>query len=107
MSTRGGKRSGAGRKKGSVNKTTVEIRALAQNYGEAAVLALAKLGGLVTDEAGATIGAAVSEQVKKAALDSLIERGYGKSPQAIIGDPENPVHVKVNRIELVIVDPKA
>lgn len=90
--SKGGKRPGAGRKKGSVNKTTAEIRAIAQSYGESALLELAKMGGLVTGKDGKPDGMAISEQVKKSALDTIIERAYGKSPQAITGEGgEGPI----------------
>ncbi len=105
----GGKRPGAGRKKGSVNKTTAEIRALAQSYGESALFELARMAGLIPVQGaknGARDGAAESEQVRKDALKEILDRAYGKSPQAVTGDPDNPIEVRFSRIEMVVVDPK-
>lgn len=75
---KGGKREGAGRKKGSPNKATADIKKLAQEHGPEAIETLAALmrnGG---------------EQVKKAAASELLDRGYGKPAQVHIGDDEAP-----------------
>jgi hypothetical protein len=50
----GGAREGAGRPKGSTNKATAEVRALASQYGENAIKAIAELAGLVMSEDGKT-----------------------------------------------------
>lgn len=66
----GGKRAGGGRPKGSVNKTTAEVRALAQQHGEAAIQKLVVL---------MSIGQ--SEDVQMRAAVHLLDRGYGKAAQ--------------------------
>jgi hypothetical protein len=97
---RGGRREGSGRKPGSPNKVMQPIREAAQSYGPAALEKAARLAGLVVDDAGQPIGMAVSEQVQLAALNLLFDRGYGRPPQAIVGDPDQPLRM-VAQIELV------
>ena len=63
-----------GRQKGTPNKATAEVRALASEYGPAAIKELATLAGVV---AGAT--PAQSETARISAIGMLIERGYGRS----------------------------
>ena len=75
MAERGGAREGAGRKPGSLNKATSEVRALAGEYGEGAIKELAKLSGL--SENGE--GKAQSETARISALGMLIDRAYGKA----------------------------
>lgn len=57
-----------GRRKGSVNKTTSEVRTLAQQHGAAVIERLAHL---------ALHGE--TEQVQVAACKEILDRGYGKS----------------------------
>ena len=73
-----------GRQKGTGNKATADIQALAQQYCPAAV---AELGRLAQH--------ALSEQAKVAAIKELIDRGYGKSAQVIAGDKNNPVALEI------------
>lgn len=87
----GGKREGAGRPAGVPNKATAEVREAARQYGKKAVKELAKLAGLVDGHA-----AAESEQAKIAALNGILDRGYGKPSQAIGGDPENPIEAVIH-----------
>ena len=90
MTARGGKRPGAGRKPGAPNKSTQEIKSVAREYGPAAVRELAKLAGLTEDGAGK----AESEQARIAALNGVLDRGYGKATQLIGGDDEaDPINV--------------
>ena len=67
-STRGGARDGAGRKPGSPNRATAEVRDLALDYGPAAVKELGRLAA-----------EADSEQARKSACNALIDRAYGKA----------------------------
>jgi hypothetical protein len=62
--SRGGKREGAGRKLGSRNKATAEIRDLARTYSSVAVIELARLAT-----------AAKSETARIAAIKELLDRG--------------------------------
>lgn len=61
-----------GRKKGTPNKSTAEIKELAAQYGPAAVATLAHL-----------MFNAETEQLKKDASVELLNRGYGRAPQQI------------------------
>ena len=57
-----------GRQPGSPNKATAEVRAFASQYGEAALIELARL-----------VGEAESEQARISACNSILDRAYGKS----------------------------
>jgi hypothetical protein len=74
-----------GRAKGTPNKATADIKALAQEHAPKAIAELARL-----------VGAAESEQARVAAIKELLDRGYGR--------PVQPLEAK-GQIEVVIVDP--
>ncbi len=94
ISTRGGKREGAGRKKGIPNKATAELKGMAREY---TVEALETLVGVMRD--------GESDAAKVAAAREVLDRGYGKASQVISGDEDGgPIEV-VTRIELVGVMP--
>jgi hypothetical protein len=61
-----------GRKPGSLNKATSELKDLARVHTEAAVLELARLAS-----------GAQSEQARVAAIKELLDRGHGKATQLI------------------------
>lgn len=61
-----------------------EDRKLAQKYGPEAIKQLAALAGLLPEAKGK----AEAEAVRKSALDSILDRAYGKPVQAIDGDGE-------------------
>jgi hypothetical protein len=82
----GGRRPGGGRPLGSRNKATADIRALAQPYGPAAVLMFAEMAGLLPGKPPAE-----SEQARIAAGKELLDRGYGRSMQPVLG--EQTVHI--------------
>jgi hypothetical protein len=63
---------GAGRKKGTPNKVTSEVKELARQYGQEAVDTLAQL-----------MRSAESEQAQIAAAKELLDRGYGKATQPL------------------------
>ena len=67
-----------GRKPGTPNKATRDIRELAQVHSTEAVQELAKLAGLVKGTKGAE-----SEQARIAALKEVLDRGHGKATQAV------------------------
>lgn len=69
----GGKRSGAGRPKGTVNKATADIRARAQEYTDEA---LSILLSIARNEAA-------SEAARVAAAKDILDRGHGKPRQTI------------------------
>lgn len=88
MAKVGGRRAGAGRPKGSVAKSTAEIKALAQTYGEAGIKRLAELGNLVPG-----VVPADSQVTQVMAIKELFDRAYGRATQPQSGpDGEgNPV----------------
>lgn len=63
-----------GRKKGTPNKVTKEIKELAQLHAAAAIKELARL--MIEAE---------SETARVSAIKEILDRGYGKAPQAITG----------------------
>lgn len=68
-----------GRAKGTPNKATADIKALAQAYAPAAMKELARLSVL-----------AESEPARVAAIKELFDRGFGKARQPITGDDDGP-----------------
>lgn len=68
-----------GRKKGTPNKVTADVRALARQHTAAAMTELARLAVQ-----------AESEAARVAAIKELLDRGYGKSTQPISGDDDAP-----------------
>ena len=83
-----------GRQKGTPNKATADIRALAQKYGDFAIKELARIAEKGENEA-----------TRVAALKELLDRGYGKARQPLTGDqPEDPIAV-IERIVQKATDP--
>ena len=78
-----------GRQKGTPNKITADVKALARVYGPEAIKALAKL-----------MRTASSEKARASAASDLLDRGYGRPSQAITGEDGGPVQ-HVHRVELV------
>lgn len=71
-----------GRKKGTRNHITKDVRELAQVYGPAAIRRLAMLSGLIRPSAAdAKLGMNAGTQT--AALKELMDRGYGKATQPL------------------------
>lgn len=68
---RGGKRPGAGRRKGSKHKVGQDVRALAQRYTQQAIDTLAE----IMQDADAP------QQARAMAADKLLDRGWGKPQQ--------------------------
>jgi hypothetical protein len=79
---KGGPRPNSGRKKGSPNKVTAEVRSLAQQYGEQAVKMLAEM--MVNGE---------SEAARIAAAKEILDRAYGKATQMIEGPGKDGEHL--------------
>ena len=79
---KGGTRKNAGRPKGSANKATLEIKAIAREYGPAAIKEAARLAGLTKNGEGK----AESETARIAAMNIVLDRAYGKAPQVVDGD---------------------
>jgi hypothetical protein len=95
MAKVGGKREGAGRKKGIPNKATFEIRTAAQKYTGKAVETIYDL--MLNGE---------SEQVRLAAAKELIDRGHGKSPQSVEHTGEGGTGPIRHKIEVEFVSTK-
>lgn len=75
---------GAGRPKGSQNKATKDVAALAQNYGPDAIKKLWIIAQ--TSE---------SDAAKVAAIKELLDRAYGKSKQSFTGELDGKLHITV------------
>jgi hypothetical protein len=96
LSGHGGKREGAGRPSGATNKATDELRSLAREHTPDALATLASI-----------MKASESDAARVSAANSLLDRGYGKPAQALVGGDEedNPIRM-VTEIRRSIVDPK-
>jgi hypothetical protein len=96
MAQRGGKRPGAGRKKGSRDRAPrgkiMALTELAQSHADVAIAALVQI---------ATSGE--SEAARVSAANAILDRGYGRPPQSVeLGGPGGgPI---VSRVEIVPVD---
>ena len=73
----GGKRPGSGRKKGTPNQATAEVRILCREHVPNVIAELARLA-LNAESEGARV----------AAIKELLDRGFGKATQPIDGDGE-------------------
>lgn len=78
----GGPKTG-GRKAGTPNKATADVRALAQQYGPDALDVLNAIMGDESQPAAARVSAA----------KELLDRAYGKSPQPIAVNASNMAEV--------------
>ena len=67
-----------GRRRGTPNRITVDIRAAAQIYGPAAIERLALIAGLAVDARGQPIRGAENEATQLGALRELLDRGYAQ-----------------------------
>ncbi len=90
-----------GRQPGTQNKATADVKAAAQIYGPAAVTRLAELAGLVDGKSPAQ-----SEQAQVAACRDILDRAYGKAPQAVTVDPGDKA-IDFMRELLTLVDGKS
>ncbi len=95
MAVHGGKRKGAGRKKGAVTQATKEIKALAGQYSEHAIAVLVEL---MEDED-------TPAATRRAAAADILDRAHGKPAQAIT-DPDGNKLMFPDKIEVVLVKAK-
>ncbi len=74
-----------GRRKGTPNKSTVEVRAYAQDFGEDAISILANLMYKSEDE-----------KTRISAAKEILDRAYGRAPQAmeVTGKVGGPIETK-------------
>lgn len=83
-----------GRVKGTLNKATADIKALARQYTEEA---MAGLIGIVRNSE--------SDAAKVAAIKEILDRAYGKSKQPLIGgEDDDPAMRMVAAVEWRVVD---
>ena len=74
-----------GRTKGTPNKATAEIKALAMQYTEAAMKELGRIAVKGTSEAA-----------RVAAIKEIFDRGYGRAIQSISSDQDNPQKIEIS-----------
>jgi hypothetical protein len=78
-----------GRKAGTPNKSTAEIKSIAQQWGAPAIRKLAELAGLTEGNP------AESEAARIQAMSIILDRGYGKAAQPHTGEGgEGPVQIQ-------------
>lgn len=95
MTAHGGKRSGAGRPKGAVNKATADVKDLAGEYSDAAMRTLAEIMADGRAPAAARV----------AASNAILDRRYGKPKQAVELEGEVDLNATVTAVEYLVVDP--
>ena len=79
----------AGRgRKGKLNKTTLEIRELAKQYGPECIAALVKI-----------VRTSKVEDSRMRAASIILDRGYGKSVQPVTNDEDNPLRLLIEHLE--------
>lgn len=77
-----------GRKKGSLNKATADVKLAAQKYTPAALKTLADI-----------MKASESDPARVAAAKELLDRGHGKSPQALTGEGGGPIAMAISWLQ--------
>lgn len=78
-----------GRKAGTPNKATGEAKELARIHGPAAIRRAAEGAGLIVDpRTKKPVGMYESETAQMMALNTILDRAYGKATQPISGGDE-------------------
>lgn len=77
-------------------KVPTDIRSLARSHTDTAIQALATIAKR-----------GKSESARVSAASVLLDRGWGKAPQPISGDPDGEAIQLIHRIERVIVPAKS
>lgn len=93
---RGGKREGAGRPKGALNKITASVMEAAQIYSEEALGVLASVMRDPEHPAAARVSAA----------NALLDRAHGKPTQSVELDGSLDVAAHISEIRRTVVDPR-
>ena len=93
---RGGKREGAGRPKGAVNKATASVRDAAQAFTVDALSTLAEIMRSPEHPAAARVSAA----------SALLDRGHGKPTQSLEVEGDLNAAATVSEIRRTVVDPR-
>ena len=80
-----------GRKPGTLNKVTADIKAMAGEYGERAIQELARLATNANNE-----------QTRVSACKEILDRAYGKAPQSLehSGRISNKIEEEVSDLEV-------
>ena len=76
-------------------KSVKEIESLARQWTETMINVLSSIATSTKSPPASRVAAALG----------LLDRGWGKPSQTIAGDEENPLVMKIERIERVIIDP--
>lgn len=84
----GGKRPGAGRKPGKVGKAKKELQDMAKDHAKEALETLRKIMTNDQEPAAARVSAA----------NAILDRGYGKPPQALTGPDGGPMQHEVKTL---------
>ena len=95
-----------GRKAGTPNRATAEVRELARAWGPAAIEKAARLAGLVLGDDGMPVEMAESEQTRLAAIALILDRAYGKSTP-LLDDGDGPVQQRIEVTWLATGVPRA
>lgn len=88
-----GKKTG-GRTKGTPNKATASVKAIAQNYGSECIDILVSIARDVEAPEAARVGA----------VKEILDRGYGKARQPLVGgeDDEAPIQIRaITEVKIV------
>lgn len=83
--SKGGARPGAGRKAGGSNSVAPDIKVLARRYSGEAMETLYNVMKKSKNESNRT-----------AAAREILDRGFGKPSQAVVGDPDLPVDIRIS-----------
>lgn len=90
---------GKGRKRGSKNKITFDVRKMAQKYGPDGILALAIQAGLAKPlKRLPDVKPASNENTLQGAVDKLLDRAYGKASQPLEHSVNESVEGLLDRI---------
>lgn len=77
-----------GRKKGTPNKISTEIREAARRYGREALQLHVKL-----------MRASKNEDVRQRSANVILDRAYGKPTQVAAGDEDNPLRLLMDALD--------
>lgn len=107
MTTTPGGNKGKGRPKGSPNKVTRELKAMAAKYTKKGVKLLAEIAfskrHSKNNKGDDEFGYVYDVEARAKAIGMLLDRAHGKAPIAVTGEGgEGPVEIKT--VERVIVD---
>lgn len=94
---RGGKREGAGRPKGALNKVTASVMEAAQDYTTQALGVLAEI----------MMGSEHPAAARVSAANALLDRGHGKPTQSVDLAGSLDVAAAISEVRRCVVDPRS